>query len=266
MKEFKWDAKDYEKNSRSQHKWGQELIAKLDLKDDEHVMDIGCGCGKVTAGISKIVPQGMVLGFDNSREMINLAMTRYPSDSYSNLKFQVLDAQEINFKDQFNVIFSNAVLHWVPDHLLVLKGIFESLKAGGKVLLQMGGRGNAEKILNVLSILISENKWKNYFTDFEVPYRFYSPEEYHPWIEQIGFKEKRIELIPKDMCHDDQSGLEGWIRTTWLPFTERIPENLRDVFISEIAERYNEENPQDENGRIHIGMVRLEVELEKPDH
>ncbi|MCJ7639579.1 MAG: SAM-dependent methyltransferase, partial [Euryarchaeota archaeon] len=52
----------------------------------------------------------------------------------------------------------------------------------------------------------------------------------------------------------------GWLRTVFLPYTERLPEALREDFLGEVANAYVERRPPDENGDIHVKMVRLEVE------
>ncbi len=59
-------------------------------------------------------------------------------------------------------------------------------------------------------------------------------------------------------------GLAGWIRTTWLPYTERVPIAKRELFISEIVGRYLESHPIDESGMVHVDMMRLEVEAKRP--
>ena len=144
MKNYKWDAREYEKHSQGQLKWARELIEKLSLKGTENVLDLGCGDGKVTADISKIVSEGSIIGIDNSAEMIKLAKDRHSEAIYPNLSFQEMDAVNLIFNDRFDLIFSNAVLHWVKDHKAVIKGMFKSLKKGGRVILQMGGKGNAD--------------------------------------------------------------------------------------------------------------------------
>ena len=106
--------------------------------------------------------------------------------------------------------------------------------------------------------------WKAYFRDFKFPYHFYSPEEYSIWINQTGFLISRNDLISKNMIHKNQKGLEGWIRTTWLPYLHPIPGKLRQKFINQIANRYLKTYPPDDRGNINVKMVRLEVELVKP--
>ncbi len=259
---YEWDAEEYHKSSSEQQKWARELIFKLQLRGSERVLDIGCGDGKITAELAEKVPKGSVLGIDNSEEQIRFAQKKFPKEKFPNLSFMVLDARNMKFRAEFDVVFSNATLHWIIDHLTVLKGIKNSLKPNGKVLLQMGGRGNATKILEVMETMIKSKKWGRYFTNFTFPYGFYGPEEYREWLEQAGLKAKRVELIPKDMVQKGKEGLSAWIRTTWLPYTKRVPPELREKFIEELVDKYVEKRPLDNDGFVHVAMVRLEVEAE----
>lgn len=261
---YSWDANDYAKQSANQQKWARELIAKLNLHGNEHILDIGCGEGKVTAEIASQLPNGIVWGIDNSSSMIDLACKNFPRSIYSNLSFKFADAQNFSFNTQFDLIFSNAVLHWIIDHKPVLKNIYHCLKPRGRILLQMGGKGNAADILNVFDEIKLEKEWKSYFTDFDFPYGFHGDKEYRTWLAETGFIINRVELIPKIMIHPNKEGLEGWIRTTWLPYTQRIPKSKRKAFITKIADRYIKKQPTNSDGMIKINMMRLEVEAEKP--
>ena len=132
------------------------------------------------------------------------------------------------------------------------------------MLAQMGGRGNAARVATVLISLMGSEKWRAYFHNLEIPYLFWGPDDYLPLLEEAGLDPVRVELIPKDMIHMGREGLVGWIRTTWLPFTQRVPEALRESFIEEIADGYLQDFPPDEEGLVHIDAVRLEVEARKP--
>lgn len=260
---FSWNAEDYAKHSSAQQSWARELITKLNLRGRESVLDLGCGDGKVSAEIADHLPNGTVMGVDNSDEMIALARTHFPEEKYSNLSFQLADARHLPFEKAFDVVFSNAALHWIKDHHPAISSIDKSLKSGGRILLQMGGKGNAEEIFATLEILFLEDQWQPYFYDFEFPYGFYDPEEYNSFLKKSTLEPLRVELIPKVMSYDDKEGLAGWIRTTWLPYTQRVPDDKRDVFIDQIVDQYFESNPPDQDGKIHVNMVRLEVEAVK---
>lgn len=262
---YEWDAKEYFKNSSQQRKWAKELMGKLKLRGDERVLDIGCGDGKVTAEIAKSLTKGSILGIDSSQGMVNFAREKFLEKQIPNLAFKTIDVKYMSFENEFDIVFSNACLHWIIDHLLVLKKISMSLNPGGRILIQMGGKGNATEIIEVLNEMLQDNKWNEFFDGFAFPYGFYGVEEYKQWLSEAGLSIIRIELLPKDMTHKGKEGLSSWIRTTWLPYTQRLPEELQEEFIGELADRYIEKYPLDKDGLVHVAMVRLEVEAEKKD-
>jgi trans-aconitate 2-methyltransferase len=264
MNIHKWDPADYEKSSSGQYKWAMALIEGLDLKGDERILDIGCGNGKITANLAGLVPNGCVIGMDLSREMISFAESKYLPRDHPNLSFQVGDASCLGFMEQFDLVVSFACLHWIRDHLPVLKGVWRSLLPGGRILFQCGGKGNAARILDLTNDLVTSERWAEHFLDFSFPYNFYGPDEYRIWLDLAGFVPQRLELVPKDMVHLGQESLEGIIRTTWLPYTEKLPADLRQEFVRDVARRYLERYPMDDEGLVHVQMMRLEVEAKKP--
>ncbi|MDD2755001.1 MAG: methyltransferase domain-containing protein [Methanothrix sp.] len=257
-----WNPADYEKSSSAQFNWAMALIADLLLEGDERILDIGCGDGRITAHLAGLVPNGSVLGIDLSPEMIGFASSKHAGQT--NLSFQVGDASSLHFIEQFDLVVSFACLHWIPDHLPVLKSVQQSLVPGGRFLMQCGGRGNAARILDLTGDLIKSLRWKEYFIGFSFPYHFYGPQEYSLWLAEAGLRPLRTELVAKDMIHQGQAGLEGIMRNTWLPYTQRLPAHLQGEFVKEIAGMYLDRYPLDENGQAHVQMMRLEVEAEKP--
>ena len=147
---YAWSATDYARNSSAQFGWAKELIQKLGLQGTERVLDVGSGSGRVTAMLAAEVPKGHVVGIDSSQDMVNLASGTYPPHDYGNLTFRCVDARELCFAGEFDVVFSNATLHWIHDHPTVLRGIRLGLKHAGRILLQMGGTGNAADIIAVM--------------------------------------------------------------------------------------------------------------------
>lgn len=257
---YSWDPEEYARNSRAQKQWADQLIEKLDLMGFERVLDLGCGDGKITAEIAGKVKNGAVVGVDLSPDMIRYASSRFPSSTCPNLAFIRADARHLPFKESFDIIFSNAALHWIRDHELVLRGMHHCLRPGGKVLIQMGGTGNAASVMEVFLEITGERYWKQYFNGFSVPYAFFSPEEYRRLLAGTGFQAVRVVLIRMDMTQDKREGFSGWIRTTWHPFLDAVPPSIRDELLSEVIDRYIYYHPPDRDGRIHVDMVRLEVE------
>jgi trans-aconitate 2-methyltransferase len=256
----KWDPDDYHKNSPEQHRWGLELLDKIALRGNERIIDLGCGDGKISAEIATRVPLGSVLGIDKSEEMIRFAREHFSQERFPNLNFMAKDIRDLDFDRGFDLAFSNAVLHWVPDHAHALKTIAQGLKRGGRIVAQMGGKGNAEGILHILDTITARKKWAPHFVGFTAPYTFYDRAEYEDLLQKSGLRVERLERIPKAMVHLGAEGLTSWIRTTWLPYTRRVPEDLQFDFIDEIVDTYITTQGFDKNGIIHVEMVRLEFE------
>lgn len=258
-----WNPADYAANSAAQLAWARELIAKLNLRGDEHILDVGCGDGKVTAELACALPRGSAIGIDASPQMIKFAKKSFPPGKFRNLAFRIMDARKIRFVRQFNCVFSNATLHWVDDHQAILKGAAAVLRSGGRLVVSCGGKGNAQDVFVALRGVIRLERWRSFFRKLEKPYFFYSPAEYEKWLPRFGFKACRVQLTPKDATYDRPEGFAAWLRTTWLPYTQRVPENMREEFIAAVVERYVARHPPDADGCVNVRMVRLEIDALK---
>lgn len=257
-----WDPNDYAQNSGAQQGWAEEFMERLHLTGDERILDIGCGDGKVSAALADRVPDGAVVGIDSSAEMIRFARENHASHG-PRLEFEVCDAAALHFENEFDIVFSNAALHWVQDHAAVARGIARALRPGGRVLLSMGGKGNVSEVIAAVQRLTKEPPWAPYFEDAFFTYAFHAPEDYQDWLTAAGLDPVRLELAPKDMVHTREK-FTGWIRTTWIRHTQRVPEDRRERFVDELVGRYLERCPPDAQGLVHSHMVRLEVEARKP--
>lgn len=250
-----WKASAYAENSKGQAVWANELIEKMALRGDESILDIGCGDGKITEMLSHRT-SGEVVGVDFSPEMI-----AYAKSTFTKPLFMQMDAQALSFNECFDVVFSNAALHWVRDHKAVLKGIYKALKPQGRAILQMGGAGNGEKVFEAFHRILPE--YADYFEGFESPYTFHSDKTYEALLKGVGFSTYQAHLVSKDMVHDTLKAFRGWLETTWFPFINRVPSVHQTAFIEAWIEAYVALCPLDQDGRVHVGMMRLEVQLRK---
>ena len=300
-----WNAADYAANSAAQQIWARELIAQLHLHGDEHILDVGCGDGKVTAELARALPKGSATGIDASPEMIRFARKTFSPGKHPNLEFQVMDAREISLaalpspslpqKEEragarrslisnsnprspalsplgrgeggktarFDIVFSSSVLHWVDDHRAFLRGAALVLRPGGRLVVSCGGKGNAQDVFVALRPEIRLKQWSKFFRKLPKPYFFHSPAEYEKWLPRFGFKTHSVKLSPKDAVYQGRERFAAWFRTTWLPYTQRVPENLRDEFVATVTDRYIAKHPPAADGRVHVRMVRLEIDAVK---
>lgn len=301
----RWNAADYAANSVVQQTWARELIAKLNLRGDEHILDVGCGDGKVTAEIARAVPRGSATGVDASPQMIEFAKKTFPAERNRNLRFHVMDARKIRAalffspsrrpsgeragvrrpiiskskllipaffprgrgegveSARFDIVFSNAALHWVDDHQKILRGAASVLKSGGRLLISCGGKGNAQDVFVALRPEMRLKRWREFFRQMPTPYFFYAPADYEKWLPKSGFQINGVKLAPKDATYNGAKGFGTWLRTTWIPYIQRVPEDSREEFITAVTQRYIAGHPSDKSGRVHVRMIRLEIDAVK---
>ena len=258
-----WNAAAYAANSAVQQAWARELIARLQLRGDEHILDVGCGDGKVSAEMAQAVPRGKVIGTDASPEMIVFARKTFSAKKNSNLEFQVMDARKIKFANPFDLVFSNAALHWVDDHEKFLRGAASVLKSGGRLSVSCGGRGNAHDMFLALRPEIRLARWREFFRKMPAPYFFHALGNYEKWLLKSGFQINTLKLAPKDVTYAGAEGIATWLRTTWIPYVQRVPETLREEFIAAVTRCYLASHPPDAEGKVRVGMVRLEIDAIK---
>jgi len=110
----------------------------------------------------------------------------------------------------------------------------------------------------VMDDLIKQ-RYSEYFHRFTFPYSFPHSDTYRDILEAAGFENIHAKLIAKDMVHASVDAFKGWIRTTWFPYTDCVPQPLREPFIEEFVNAYLARYPTDEANKIHVNMVRLEV-------
>lgn len=255
-----WDAADYARNSQGQYGWALDNLGKLKLTGYETVLDVGCGDGKITVEIARRVPHGHVVGIDQSADMVALAAQNF---ELPNVRFRVLDAQALDFNEEFDAIFSNSAIHWMPAPAAAIRGITRALKPGGRMFLSIGGRGTAALPRKAIEELTVEPRWSPYLAEAASPHYFFGPDEYLPWLAEAGLHADRVELVPKPMRLPSVQALEGWLRTTWMTYWQRLPVEERPDFIRELTERVRGGCETADEGALLMPMINLEVEAHK---
>ena len=255
MNTFEFDGKKYKMASIHQKEWGNTLIAELKLKGDERILDLGCGDGVLTEQLSLSVPNGKVLGIDASMGMIETAKGIIKN----NVEFQQVDINEINYKNEFNIIFSNAALHWIKDHKRLLDNAYQALKFQGIILWDFGGAGNCANFIDVIQEKITTIKFTEYFRTFEWPWFMPSKAQYKGLIDSVGFSKVEIIEENKDRYFSNADEMIRWIdQPSIVPFIERVPDEKKESFRKEVIQLMVEKTEQ-KDGRCFETFRRINV-------
>jgi len=239
MAKYEFNGDKYKKASRHQKEWGIALINELNLYGCESVLDLGCGDGILTGKIAKELKHGKVLGIDSSGGMIKTAK-KLESD---NLRFIRMDINEFNFCNEFDIIVSNATLHWVKDHKGLLKRSHSALTKGGMIRFNFAGDGNCSNFFDVVNRVMHENDFKHYFINFEIPWFMPGINEYKNIMLESPFKDYEVWGENKDRYFSNKEEMIKWIdQPSIVPFLNEINDKcikkkFRDMVVDRMIKK-----------------------------
>lgn len=255
MSTFEFDGDKYEKASKHQKEWGNSLISELSLRGNEAILDLGCGDGILTEQLAQLVPNGTVLGIDASAGMIATAQKR----GKNNLAFIQMDINTMHFQNKFDVIFSNAALHWIKDHKTLLQNTVNALKNGGTILWDFAGDGNCSNFFAVMREKMQSGKYKKYFSHFEWPWYMPAKKDYAQAVADAGFANYNITEVNRDRFFSSADEMIKWIdQPSIVPFIRMIPNEIKAEFREEVIHTMLERTRQPDGTcfetfrRIHI--------------
>ena len=254
-----FDGRKYEKASAHQREWGARLISELSLKGDEHILDLGCGDGANTARMAELVPRGRVVGIDASRGMIEVAK---PKET-DNLRFILMDINALEFVDEFDVVYSNATLHWVKDHRLLLKNAHRALRNDGVLRFNFAGDGNCAHFFKVVRNAMQSEPFRSCFADFSWPWYMPSIEEYSRLVGEGELRECRVWGENADRFFPTVEALVAWIdQPSLVPFLSFLPESRKAAFRDHVVEEMIDETRRDD-GRCFETFRRINLFAKK---
>lgn len=211
-----WNANLYDQKHAFVSEYGKGLIEWLSPMPGERILDLGCGTGQLASEIQQAGSD--VTGIDASSAMIAKAKTAFPA-----LHFETGDASDFHFEEPFDAIFSNAALHWVPDYRAAIQCMFNNLKPGGRLVLEMGGAGNIKQIIRHLRTELTN---RNYTEQSKIRLWFFPGIGlYTSALEEAGFRVKLAQHYDRPtQLQSVEHGIEDWLNMFAGAFFSGIPE------------------------------------------
>lgn len=250
-----FDGKKYATASTHQKEWGAELIAELALKGHERVLDLGCGDGALTARIADLLPSGEAVGVDASQGMIDAAQ----ANARPNMRLLLMDIDDLQLTGRFDVVVSNATLHWVKDHRRLYRSLASLLRGHGRLRFNFAGDGNCASFFGVVKEAMELDRFMAAFADFEWPWYMPSVEEYSGLVGASALQQARVWGETADRFFPDADAMVAWLdQPSLVPFLAHIPNGLGESFREFVVEKMIEVTQQPD-GRCFETFRRVNV-------
>jgi len=244
---MKWNADLYDDKHSFVFQYGENVLALLDAKPGEHVLDVGCGTAHLT---NELREQGVIVkGVDASPEMIAKAKELFPA-----LDVEVKDATNLGFTEAFEAVFSNATLHWIKAADAAIASIAQSLKPGGRFVAEMGGKGNMKHMIAVTRAVMQAYGFD--LPESSIPWYFPSTAEYAAKLEAEGFRVTFMAHFDRPtLLQDGKQGVVKWLKMFGASFFGNVPADKLEIILEEIAGRL--EHYYEKDGEWYADYVRL---------
>ena len=241
-----WSPESYARNASFVPALGQSVLERLAPRPGERILDLGCGDGALTL---KIAAAGArPVGVDGSPAMVAGAAAR-------GVDARVMDARRLAFDAEFDAVFSNAVLHWIPEADAVIEGVKRALVPGGRFVAELGGHGNVAAIATAIRAVLERHGLPN-----ESPWFYPTAAEYRARLEAHGFIVKDATLFPRPTPLP--TGMAGWLATFRGPMLAAYPPALQAQIADEIIALLKP-SLCDSDGNWTADYVRLQFEARK---
>lgn len=216
-----WNAQEYQAGYSFVWQYGRDLLGLLTPQPGERILDVGCGTGQLTAEIAASGAE--VTGIDSSEEMIEQARRNIP-----HLRFEAQDVCRLPYREEFDAIFSNAVLHWVTSASEAAASMSRALKPGGRLVIEMGGHGNVREMLAASDCALRKLGVED--PERDRPWFYPTIGEYASILERHKMEVTFAALF--DRPTPLEQGLAGWYRMFGQKLTarlaaDRLPEYYR---------------------------------------
>ena len=256
-----WNATLYHQISGPQVSWGKKVLARVPLRGDEHVLDAGCGTGRLTRDLLEALPRGQVTAVDISSNMLRTAEEHLAPEFAERVRFVRADLQHLDLAPEYDIIFSTAAFHWVKDHDRLFAGLYRALRPGGWLHAQCGGAGNIDRLNRRIERLIQSAPYRQFFASFDYPWEYASAETTAARLGRAGFVEVETGHEDAPTPFPNATEFQQFVENVILHrHLERIPEReLRQQLLGTLTRQAAEDDPP-----FLIDYRRLNMKARKP--
>jgi trans-aconitate 2-methyltransferase len=226
-----WDPGQYNRFAAEREQPFWDLAALLEPVAAPRVVDLGCGDGRLTAALHERCGAAHTDGVDSSPAMLDAASAYARAD----VAFAAGDISEWQ-GDGLDIVFSNAALHWVPDHARVLTQWRDALAPGGQLAVQMPS--NADYASHVVAAELAAEWFGAAAPADPVAANVLRPEEYAVLLDDLGFARQHVRLQVYGHRLVRTAAVVEWVKgTTLTRFAAALPKDEYERFVAAYGQR-----------------------------
>jgi len=255
-----WNADVYDRIGTPMRRWAQAVIDDLHLRGDETVLDAGCGSGSVTFDLLERLPRGRIYAVDSSPDMISKITQAIEERGLTNVIPIRASLTDFELPEPVDVVFSNAVLHWIPDDDALFGCLLRATKPGGRFRAQCGGGANIARLMAATQAVEEREPYSGYLRMAEFR-KYRTAEEATAAMQRAGWADVRAKLFDSPVRFENMDDAALYLRTIILQrHVAALPSEHQQPFleavIDETVRRYGEPFTAD--------YVRLDLWATKP--
>jgi trans-aconitate 2-methyltransferase len=228
-----WNPAQYERfrNERSQPFF--DLMAMVEPAPLMRAVDLGCGSGELTRLLHNHLHAAETLGVDSSESML----AKSEAVAGDRLRFQRRDIGEFAADHYYDLVFSNAALHWLPDHNELLRRLTAAIAEGGQLAVQVPAN-NDHPSHTAAAEVASESPFREAMDGYKRDWPVLKPEEYAIALNRLGCRDQRVRLQVYGHTLESREGVIEWVKGTLLTdYEKRMPADLYARFLERYRER-----------------------------
>lgn len=247
-----WDADLYLRFAGERTQPAIDLIQRIQLRAPQRIIDLGCGPGNSTAALRRRWPEATIIGLDTSIPMLETARQEYPNGIW-----EVGDAGSWRAAEPFDLVFSNAMLHWLPDPEGTCRHWLDQLRPGGALAVQVPAHYDSPVHRQTLEVA-NHPAWSDRMQGARIAATHRSPAFFYDVLVPLV---SRLDLWETIYYHAlaGPEGVVEWFRGTGLrPFLAALSsDEERQLFEHMLLQRYTAAYPRRPNGQVLFPFRRL---------
>lgn len=246
-----WDPQQYSRFAGQRLRPALDLIARIPLEHPRTVVDLGCGTGNVTGILRQRWPKASVTGVDGSPQMLAEARK-----TEADIAWEQIDVAAWKPPAKFDLVFSNAALHWLDDHPALFARLCANVDPGGALALQMPRNFGAPSH-TLMHELASSPPWRDALAALLRPQPVLAPEDYY---RLLAPKARALDIWETVYLQvlEGENPVAEWTKGTWLaPLLVALAPDARAAFESEYRQRVARAYPRQADGKTLFPFRRL---------